>query len=464
MNFISKKKLFFLIAIFSCIALGSSVVNSSPTSLNTSDQSIYPRTAATSNYKLDLNITWGGSEFEAGYGIALDESENIYIAAYTESFGMGIYDTLVAKFDKTGSLKMNLNWGGSLTEWASDIALDDSGNIYITGAVGSDAFIVKYDSFGLLEWGTIWGGSLQDTGRSIALNGSDIFITGDTNSFGAGGTDAFTVKFNSTGHLKMNITWGDNWADFGYDIAINGSDIFICGANSSMTDTDAFIAKFDSKGVSKMNITWVGSYYDSANGIALDDSGNIYVTGTTDCDGSGDHSNPFIAKFNSTGDSTMNITWGSDPTKDDYANSIALDNSGNIYIAGKTQSFGSGILDNAFIAKYDSKGHSKTNITWGGDYIDYANSIALDSSGSIYITGKTESHGAGNDDAFILKYTPIAAVGYYALVDEDDDDDDDESVNVRLIAIIILASIGACVAVIYILIKKGIISSSKSKR
>jgi hypothetical protein len=469
MKFFTKKGFFLLIAIFNCIALESSVVNLSSTSLNTSDHSSHPRIAAISNYKLDFNITWGYSGDDVGRDIALDESGNIYISGATDSYGFGLDDTLIGKYDNTGDLKMNLNWGGTGNEQAQAIALNESGDIYITGYTTSftaglqDAFIAKYDRFGLFQWRTNYGYSQSDFGHGIAINGSDIFICGDTKNPSTGSFDAFIAKFNSTGHSTKNITWGkqgSSQSDFGRDIAINGSDIFICGQTLSFgLVAEAFVAKINSTGDSTMNITWSKGWNDYAYGITLDDSGNIYITGETNHD-SFLFCDPFIAKFNSTGHSTKNITWGADPSKDDYANDIALDNSGNIYITGVTSSFGP---FKAFIAKYDSTGHSKTNITWGGPSIDRAHGIALDDSGNIYITGETQSFGAVGYDIFIQKYSPVPALGYVA-PDDDDDDDDDTAAEIRLISIIILACIGSGIAVIYILIKTGKIGSSKVKR
>ncbi len=466
MKYFTKIRFFLLIAIFCCITLGISSFNSSPTSLNTSDQSTCLKSAATSNYKLDLNITWGFSGYESGQGIALDNSGNIYISGVIDSFGWGDDDAFIAKFDISGNLKAINNWGDTYKEWAYDIAIDDAGYIYITGYIlrfganSRNAFIAKYDCFGLLQWSTMWDSGKDDYGKGIAIDDlGNIYITGYSEPSGAGNRDAFVAKFDSAGTSLANFTWDGGSSDYGHDIAINGTDIYITGYTNGMGAglDDAFIAKFNSTLDSKKNITWGGVENDWAYALALNAPGVICIAGRTVSYGdlNGD---AFIATFNNTLDSKMNITWH--PDTGDNAKGIALDNSGNIYIMGHYANPPNSI--DVFIAKFDSNGKSKTNITWGGSANDYGTDIALDDSGSIYITGTTESHGNGNQ-AFIAKYKPIAALGYVAH-DDDDDDDDDATVDVRLIAIIILASIGSGVAIIYILIKKGIISSSKNIR
>ncbi|MFX1350555.1 MAG: SBBP repeat-containing protein [Promethearchaeota archaeon] len=406
----TKNHIFLLIGIFCCLVLVSNALKSSPISFKTSEQSLGVISAAKSIYKSDLIIFWGGKDGDSGNDIALDDSGNIYITGNTKSFGAGHRDAFIAKFDSAGNSLLNITWGGGGFERGNDIALDDSNNIYITGNTESfgagyyDAFIAKYDSAGNSLLNITWGGSDSDSGTDIALDDSgNIYITGGTESFGGGQRNAFIAKFDSAGNSLLNITWGGGGWDYAHSIVLDDSgNIYITGGTGSFGagSDDAFIAKYDSTGNSLLNITWGRSKVDSGNSIALDDSGNIYITGSTENFGAG-HYDAFIAKYDSAGNSLLNITWGGSDS--DSGRGIVLDASGNIYITGRTYSFGAGQCD-AFIAKYDSAGNSLLNITWGGGGLDTGRDIALDDSNNIYITGNTYSFGAGYYDAFIVKY------------------------------------------------------------
>ena len=210
--------------------------------------------ATTNNYTLDLNMTWGGSNYDWGNGIALDGAGNIYITGSTNSFGAGSSDAFIAKYDSAGTSLLNITWGGSNGDWGNGIALDGAGNIYITGYVNSfveaseDAFIAKYDSVGTSLLNITWARSMGDSGRGIALDGAgNIYITGYTNQFGVGSEYAFIAKYDSAGTSLLNFTWGGSNSDRGNGIALDGAgNIYIAGNTYSFGAGayDAFIVKY----------------------------------------------------------------------------------------------------------------------------------------------------------------------------------------------------------------------------
>ncbi|MFX1499879.1 MAG: SBBP repeat-containing protein [Promethearchaeota archaeon] len=404
---LTKTQIFLLVVIFWCIALSSNPLNFSLNSLKVSIESSGVINAAINS---DLEITWGGIDMDSGNDIALDTSGNIYITGHTESFGEGSDDAFIAKFDSTGNSLLNITWGGSDSDSGNAITVDTSGNIYITGHTESfgegsdDAFIAKYDSTGNSLLNITWGGNDSDSGNDIALDSSgNIYITGTTESFGAGIHDVFIAKYDSAGNSLLNITWGGNDWDYGLGITLDtAGNIYTTGFTESFGAgiADAFVAKYDNVGNSLLNITWGGINNDHGLRITLDASGNIYITGNTYSFGAGTY-DVFLAKYDSLGNSLLNITWGGSDW--DYGRDIVLDALGNIYITGSTESFGAGTYD-VFLVKYDSLGNSLLNITWGGSEWDFGNGIALDASDNVYITGGTENFGMGGRDAFIVKY------------------------------------------------------------
>jgi hypothetical protein len=155
------------------------------------------------------------------------------------------------------------------------------------------------------------------------------------------------------------------------------------------------------------------SNYDVANGIATDSSGNVYVTGNTWVYENGYPLtlNSFVVKYDSSGAKQWTQQLGT--SNDDYAEGIATDSSGNVYVTGETV----GALDNntnagaydLFVVKYDSSGAKQWTQQLGTSNGDEANGIATDSSGNVYVTGFTggaldNNTSAGASDLFVVKY------------------------------------------------------------
>jgi len=231
---------------------------------------------------------WGGSGYEKAWKIANDSSNNIYVAAYTSSYGAGNNDAWLVKFNSDGVQLWNRTWGGTNAEVGMSVAIDDSDNIYLVGYTGTfgaggfDTFIVKYDINGNQLWNRTWGGSNNEYpyyNGGVAIGPSnDIYITGQTDSFGAGNYDVFIAKYDNNGNQLWNRTWGT-------------------------------------------------SFYDVSNGIKIDSQGNMFVAGRNE-DFAGDTRNPFLLKLNSSGDQVEFIEWGIYG----YINDLGIDSTDSLYI------------------------------------------------------------------------------------------------------------------------------------
>jgi hypothetical protein len=359
---------------------------------------------------------------------------------------MHIYRFEVGEYDRTRPLVLdpavlvNCGYvGGSADDQGYGIALDASGNAYITGytysiettfpvAVGpdlthngnTDAFVAKVNAAGtaLVYCGYI-GGTSNDASYGIAVdNAGSAYVTGYT------GSDQTT--FPET---------------VGPDLTHNGG-------------PDAFVAKVNSSGTALVYCGYIGGIStDTGNGIAVDGSGNAYVTGYTSSTQStfpetvgpdlthNGNSDGFVAKVNSSGTALIYCGYvgGSGA---DYGTGIAVDGSGNAYVTGYTDStqatfpetVGPDLTHNggqdAFVARLNVAGTALLYCGYiGGSDSDVGLSIAVDSSGSAYITGNTLSTEAtfpvsvgpdlthnGGEDAFVAKVnvpgTALAYCGY----------------------------------------------------
>ena len=291
-----------------------------------------------------------------------------------------------------------MNWntfmGGISYDFGYGIAVDGSGNVYVTGSSyatwgspvraytsGYDAFAAKLNGSGNLTWNTFLGGSGRDEGYGIAVGGSgNVYVTGSSNAtWGSpvqaytSGDDAFVAQLDSSGDLTWNTFLGGSGSDEGNGIAVGGSgNVSVTGKSGAdwgspvraYTSDDAFAAQLDSSG----NLTWNtflgGSSYDFGNGIAVDGSGNVYVIGVSYATWGSpvraytSDEKPFAAKLDNSGNLTWNTFLGGSG-EEESGNSIAVDGSGNVYVTGHSETtWGSPVRaytssSDAFVAKLD---------------------------------------------------------------------------------------------------------------
>jgi beta-propeller repeat-containing protein/HYDIN/CFA65/VesB family protein len=365
---------------------------------------------------LAYSTYFGGSGGDIGYGIAVDSAGNAYITGISNS----------ANFP-TSAGSQSGTFGG-----------------------GGDAFVVKLNPAGSASsssstpqrvYSTFLGGNGTDSGNAIAVDaGGDAYVTGSTTStnftttsgvfqtaYGGGG-DAFVTELNSTGAgLVYSSYLGGSGADAGQGIAVDSSNnAYVTGSTQSANfptvtplqplnagASDAFVAKVNFTGTTLLYSTYLGgSKADVGQSIKVDGSGNAFVAGYTfstdfplqgPVQGSNAGTvNAFVTELNSAGSAVTFSTYlgGSG---DDRAFGLALDSSGNIYIAGGAQSTNFpttvGVIQgtnhgqaDAFAAKLNPAGPTLVYSTLlGGSGVDQANGIAVDSSGDAFITGFTSS-------------------------------------------------------------------------
>lgn len=244
------------------------------------------------------NRSWDAGANDNAFAIAIDSLNNIYLTGYTD-LGTGGCNMSLVKLNNSGMHQWNCTWGGIEYDTGLGVVIDSSDNIYVTGYTHSfgagleDMFLVKYNSSGVQQWNCTWGGIYSDTGHGVAIDSShNIYITGNTRSYGAGKTDMYLVKFSNSGIQLWNRTWGEFDYDNAYGIAIDSSDdIYIGGYTHSFGagQDDMCLVKYNSSGVQQWNRTWGGNDYDFCKALGLDSSKNVYLAGSTKSFGIGDY-------------------------------------------------------------------------------------------------------------------------------------------------------------------------------
>ncbi len=235
------------------------------------------------------NQTWGGGTGDFWLGMAVDSIDNIYLVGSTDNFTISAVGCLV-KFNSLGQYQWNRTWGGNSYGRGTDIVIDPSDNIYITGDIsgvgGLDAFLIKYNNLGQYQWNRTYNFNIVQQATSIALDSlNNIYIGGLVTNFSLLDGDMFLLKYNQTGELQWDHIWGISGMDIIYDIALDSdNNIYLVGGvnNSAAKDFDFTLIHYDTSGLLQYNQTWGGNNKDIFLAITIDLTDNLYLTGMKD--------------------------------------------------------------------------------------------------------------------------------------------------------------------------------------
>ncbi len=389
---------------------------------------------------IDPQLAWatffGGNNFDGPMSVETDTSGNVFVGGYTYTasgnfptqdpggssyyqgtFGGGLIDAFIMKFDNAGVLLWSTYYGGTADENVFNLHVDAAQNISAVGFTSStdfptqnpgggayfngtnsgsrDAYILMFNNGGVRIWSTYFGGSGDDWFTAITQdNVGNFYMVGATGSgdfptqnpgggahFQGGNNgvqNATIVKFNSGAQVVWSTYYGGNWADQAFSVCTNANgDVFVAGLAGSWGGT------FSTQNPGG------GAYYQAANGGGND---------------------AFILKFNSASVRQWATYYGG--TADDGAYCMAMDAGGNIFVEGNTlstnfptQNPGGGAYfqaangggRDAFILKFAGTGVRSWATYYGGTGTEFDNqepsydNIAIDSCGNVYMAFETSS-------------------------------------------------------------------------
>ena len=247
------------------------------------------------------------------------------------------------------------NGPGSANDVANAVTVDGSGNVYVTGqsigsGTGIDYATIKYNASGAQQWVARYNGpgNSSDYARAIALDASgNVYVTGFSTGSGTG-YDYATIKYNASGVQQWVARYNGpgNGNDYVEAIAVNSAGIYITGRTTGAgTDYDYTTIKYNFAGQQQ----WVSRYDgpvgsdDQANSIGVDGFGNVYVTGSSAGSGVGCfpvcHDYATI-KYDASGTQQWVARYNGTGNGNDSASAIVVDTLGNAYVTGGSKGSG----------------------------------------------------------------------------------------------------------------------------
>lgn len=287
---------------------------------------------------------------DKGYGIVVDALGNIITSGYTTNDTSGI-DIILIKYNPNGVQQWRSVYKGQgyNTDKAFGLAVDGSNNIIVTGFTTQtngniDYITLKYNANGILQWSKTYNGTGNgiDKAWGIAVDNTDnIFITGS--SKGSSDNDCVTIKYNNAGNEIWNKRYNGpkNGDDAGTCITRdNNNNIYIAGYGifELAGGYDYMLLKYNSGGTQQWvkNYNGTASDEDKAWGISVDNTNNIYITGTSLGDGT--KTDIATLKYNSSGTQQWLNCFNGSEGENDKAYGIAVDNStGSTYVIGTVE-------------------------------------------------------------------------------------------------------------------------------
>ena len=306
-----------------------------------------------------------------------------------------------------------VTWGGTGYDTSSKIIKTSDGGLAVSGyassfgAGGYDAYLAKYDITGNLQWNKTWGTTGTETAQSVTqTNDGGYVLVGYSDGFGAA-EDILIYKLDSTGNLlwTKRLSSTTTLTDEAQSVsATSDGGCIVAGfasATFGTTTGDAYITKLDSAGNITWSKTWGGSIWDSASSVIQTSDGGYAMTGYTVSFGAGGRE-VFLVKYDSAGNVTWNKTWGT--ASDEWANSVIQTSDGGYAITGVTYSYGA--YGDSLFLKLDSTGNVTAARTWGGTVnMEQGQSIIQTSDGGYATTGVAlGGFGAGAQEMYMLKY------------------------------------------------------------
>lgn len=327
--------------------------------------------------------------------IAVDDSGNIHVTGYSDTINS--YDIATIKYNPAGATQWVARYSHG---FGKALVTDHEGNVYVTGYSSGDCITLKYNRHGKRLWATRYNGPANgsDDTNAIAVDDSgNVYVTGYSNTYlSYAGSDYITIKYDSAGKIRWIARYNGpvNNIDMAVALAVDPfGNVYVTGYSSSSYPygtawyMDYVTVKYNNAGVQQWAARYDGMAHraDYPKALALDAHGNIYVAGWSEnANNNGDYA---TVKYSPAGIQQWVARYDGPLHNGEQANALAIDGSDHVYVTG--YSFGlQGYEDYATI-KYNSAGAQQWIARYNGpaNFKDHAKGIVVDSFGNLYVTG-----------------------------------------------------------------------------
>ncbi len=369
--------------------------------------------------RIDSIMTYTRGE---GIDIVAADDGNIYTGCRIAT--PSIEDIALMKYNISGVLAWQEAYSGpgSSNDYASDIVVDASGNSYVTGYsddISSDVVTIKYTPSGSEVWRSVYDGPLHADDRATAAaldNSGSLIVVGMVTTarttFGDALYDYLIIKYDTSGDTLWLRTY-DGGGSFPSDdataVAVDADDNIYVTGDSYGTDTDYLTAKYSPSG----DLIWSRRYNGPGNGedhataLALDETGNVFVTGSSD--GGMENDDIVTISYSTNGDLQWVNRYDGPPGDEDGGEAISVGPDGLACVAGWSPSLST--ANDIMVIKYTAAGDTAWTRRVDGPAhgTDAGSSLVLDDLGNLYIGG---SVGIASTDCYpwtnavVIKFDP----------------------------------------------------------
>ncbi len=358
--------------------------------------------------------TYGGTYDDYGFSVRECANKDFIIAGHTKSFGVGGRDIYLVRIDTDGDTLWTKTYGGTGYDYGRSVQECADSGFIITGhtmsfgAGYSDVYLIKTNSTGNTLWTKTYGETDFDYGYSVQECANGNFIIAGYTGFDDSLQDVYLIKTDSNGDTLWIKTYGGTNSDKSYSVeeCVDSGFIIVGETKSFGTDSleNIYLIKTDSNGDTLWTKTYGGTDSDKGYFVKECTDSGFIIVGETKFSGT-DLEDVYLIRTDLNGDTLWTKTYGGTDSDKGYSVQECADS--GFIIVGYTSSFGDG---NVYLIKTNTDGDTLWTKTYGGTKYDEGNSVQECAGGGFIIAGYTNSFGAGKNDVYLIKIGPEVGV------------------------------------------------------